>query len=145
MEKQLGNPEKKKKEKEKQPSRPSSAKPGRAPALPDRWATPMSGSFCPRALPPSLSLCLVGPGCQRRFPRLRAPLPSLPRGLALPDTKLFPPRARPLSLRRGPPLSAPPSPRPLWTSARTSPESSTTTLAHAVRPRRRPAPASPVF
>jgi hypothetical protein len=49
----------------------------------------------------------------------RAPLPSLPRGPVLPDAKPLP-RAPllSLSLRRGPSLSAPPSPRPPWTSER---------------------------
>jgi hypothetical protein len=47
---------------------------------------------------PLFPLCLAGPVCQ-----------SLSRCLC----------ARPLSLRRGPPLSAAPSPCPLWTSART--------------------------
>jgi hypothetical protein len=73
MEKQLGNPEKKKKEKEKQPRRPSSAKPGRAPAPPDRWATPVSGSFCPRALAPSLP-----PSLPHLISRSPAPARALP-------------------------------------------------------------------
>jgi hypothetical protein len=89
MEKQLQNPEKKKKA--KQPSRPSSAQPGHAPAPPDRWAPPVSGGFCPA-----------------RF---------LPHGPVLPDDESLP-RAPLLSLCRGPSLSAPPSPRPPWTSER---------------------------
>jgi hypothetical protein len=54
MEKEFENPEKKKRI--KQPSRPKSTQPGRAPAPPDRWTPPVSGrSPLPRALPLSLS------------------------------------------------------------------------------------------
>jgi hypothetical protein len=59
----------------------------------------------------------VGSRCRRQFLRSCAPLPSLPRGPALPDAELLP-RAPVLSLRRGPPLSAPPSPCPPWTNER---------------------------
>jgi hypothetical protein len=72
------------------------------------------GASCPRPRAP-LPLCLVGPLRQR--------------------AKLFPPRARSLLLRRGTPLSAPPSPRPAVdqharTHART-PRSLATSPAHA--------------
>jgi hypothetical protein len=49
----------KSREKEKnemQPSRPNSAQLGRAPAPPDKWDQPISGSSLSRALPLSLSL-----------------------------------------------------------------------------------------
>jgi hypothetical protein len=88
MEKQLRNSGKRKKP--KQPSRPSSAQPGRAPA------PPVSGNFCPAcSLPPSL--CPVEPGYRHRFLRPRAPLPSLPCGPALPGAEPLP-RALTLSL-----------------------------------------------
>jgi hypothetical protein len=123
MEKQLENPGKKKKP--KQPSRPSSAQPGRArpraraPAPPDRWAPPVSGGSLPaRSLSPSI--CPVGPGCRRQFPP-----PSRPSSLSASRARFARHRvvapARPLSLSRctvGPPLPAPPSPRPSWTKAR---------------------------
>jgi hypothetical protein len=54
MEKELKNS--KKKERVKQPSRPKSAQPGRAPALSDRRTPPVSGSSPSRA--PSLSRSL---------------------------------------------------------------------------------------
>jgi hypothetical protein len=65
MEKQLENLGKKKKPKQPKPAHP--AQRGRAPALPDRWAPPVSGGFCP---PCSLSpyLYLVRLGCRCRFP-----------------------------------------------------------------------------
>jgi hypothetical protein len=66
MEKQLENPEKKKKA--KQPSHPSSAQPGRAPAPHDRWDPLDSGNFLSRA--PSLSCPLP------RGARLSAPVSS---------------------------------------------------------------------
>jgi hypothetical protein len=85
MEKQLENPEKKKKA--KQPSRPNSAQPGRAPASPRRLTgghhlsaavsaparSPLSlsaewgqlvGASCFPLLAPLFPLCLAGPFCQ---------------------------------------------------------------------------------
>jgi hypothetical protein len=66
MEKQLENLEKKKKA--KQPSRPSSAQPGRAPAPPKRWDPPVSGNSHSRV--PSLSRSLPSGA------RLSAPVSS---------------------------------------------------------------------
>jgi hypothetical protein len=96
MEKQLGNSGKRKK-----PFWPKPAHEARARALatPER-RTPPVGANLPRAL---LSLFLslaaewgrdVGAGSLRSS----APLPSLPRGPALPDTEPLPPRAHSLSL-----------------------------------------------
>jgi hypothetical protein len=176
MEKQLENPEKKKKA--KQPSRPSSAQRARAPAPPDRWAPPVSGGFCPACFPPP-SLCPVGPTCRRQlFSPPRAPLPSPSRGAALPDAEPLPrapfslsapwafpvnsavpapavdQRARTRVSRRDPrprrsahapaPFEPPPvpplTPLPHFTQSRPRSRS-----AHAARPRRRPAPASPAI
>jgi hypothetical protein len=114
MEKELENSEKKKRI--KQPSRPKSAEPGRAPAPSDRQIPPVSGSSPLRALSPllaaqwgrsvgasfsppprALSLCLVGPDRQA---------PSR-----------CPARPFPLYLRCGPALSVPPPPRSPWTGA----------------------------
>jgi hypothetical protein len=118
MDKELENPEKKKRI--KQPSRPKSAQPGRAPVHPRRLtggprlsaAVPLSRSrslsrslpaganlsvpvFFTRALP--LSLCLAGSDHQ-----------SLSR---------CPVRPFLLSLRHEPALSVPPPPRSPWTGA----------------------------
>jgi hypothetical protein len=113
IEKELENPEKKKKE--MQPSRPNSVQQGRTPAPPDRRTTRVSGSPLSCALSLSLAHCSVGPTCRRRFLHPRAPLLSLPRGPGSPFVESLP-RASPfLSLRRGPSLSVPPSPRPPWT------------------------------
>jgi hypothetical protein len=59
----------------------------------------------------------VGPRFRRRVFCPRAPLLSLLWGPILPVVELSPPRARPLSLRCRPPLLAPPSSCPPWTSA----------------------------
>jgi hypothetical protein len=97
MEKQLGNSGKRKKT--KQPSRPSSAQPGRAPVRLHRLTggrhLSAKVSAPARSLPPSLYL--VGPGCRCRFLRPHAPLPSLPCGPALPGVDPLP-RALALSL-----------------------------------------------
>jgi hypothetical protein len=67
------------------------------------------------ARPPSLTRCPVGPTCRRQFLHPRSPPLSLSRGLGSPVAEPLP-RASPfLSLRRGPALSDPPSPRPPWT------------------------------
>jgi hypothetical protein len=134
MEKQLGNSGKRKK-----PFWPKPAHEARARALatPER-RTPPVGANLPRAL---LSLFLslaaewgrdVGAGSLRSS----APLPSLPRGPALPDTEPLPPRAHSLSLSLSLSLCAvglrcqlrPPRARrgPARTHSRTSPESSAT-------------------
>jgi hypothetical protein len=97
MEKQLGNSGKRKKA--KQPSRPSSAQPGRAPAPPDRWVPPDSGNPLPRA--PSLTLSLPSgarlsapvssPACpsslsalRARFASRRVVTPARPSSLSVP-------------------------------------------------------------
>jgi hypothetical protein len=103
----------------KQPSRPSSAQPGRVPAPPDRWAPPVSGGSLPRTLSLSLSLSAqwgraVGASCLHP----RAPLPLCLAGPSRQCAEPLPPRARSLSLCRGTALSAPPSPRPPWTNTR---------------------------
>jgi hypothetical protein len=85
---------------------------------PDRWDPPVSGNFLSRA--PSLSRSLPS-GARLLSPVSSSarPLPSLPHG---PSSSVTEPLPRApllsLSLRRGPPLSAPPSPRPPWTSKR---------------------------
>jgi hypothetical protein len=110
MEKQLENPGKKEKPKQPKPVH----------------RTPPVGVKAASHSPLPLARCPVGPRCRRRFLRPRAPLPSLPRGpgspVAEPLLRAF---ALSLSLRRGPPLSAPPSSRSPWTSAHA--------LAHVVR------------
>jgi hypothetical protein len=105
--------------KKEKPFWPKPARP-RASALaaPDRQVPPVNGSLSRAPFSPSRSLPSGARLSVRFFPP-RAPLPSLPRGPALPITEPLPPRTRSLSLCRGPPLSAPPSPRPPWTSART--------------------------
>jgi hypothetical protein len=63
--------------KQKQPSRPSSAQPGRAPAPLDRWVPPVNGGSLPRALSLSLSLP-SGVGLSAPVSFARAPLsPSI--------------------------------------------------------------------
>jgi hypothetical protein len=99
-----------------QPAQLGPARSGaRAPVPPDRWTPPVSGSSLSRApslsrslpsgadlsalvssLARSFSLCLAGPFCQ-----------------ALSRCPVRPPF---LSLRRGPALLGPTSPRPPWTS-----------------------------
>jgi hypothetical protein len=94
MEKELENQEKKKRI--KQPSRPNSAQPGRAPAPPDRRTPSVSGSS-PLSRAPSLSC-------------------SLPSGADL-SGPVFCTRALPLSLSRGPgPPVAEPLPRAPFSS-----------------------------
>jgi hypothetical protein len=132
MEKQIEIPGKKKKP--KQPSRPSSAQPGHAPTLPDRWVPPISSGSLPRMLSLPLSTQwdqVVGASCLRPRAPLHLCLTASPHQCAEP----LPPRARSLSLRRGTALSALPSPRPVVdqnarTRART-PRSSATWPAHA--------------
>jgi hypothetical protein len=136
MEKQLENLGKKKKAKQ-----PSSAQPGRAPARPRRLT---SGIHLSAATPsPALS------SLSRSLPsgaKLSVPVSSL----ALPSSlsalwahfasrrAIAPARSLSPSLRRGPPLSVPPSPRPLWTSARALAHVAGI-LSHDTRPRA-PAP-----
>jgi hypothetical protein len=97
------------------PARPHA----RAHAAPDRRALPVLAcqrQFVPRSLHPR-ARCPVGPICRRQLLHSRVPLLSLSRGPVLPGAESLP-RAPllSLSLRRGPSLSAPPSPRPPWTS-----------------------------
>jgi hypothetical protein len=116
MEMQLENLEKKKKA--KQPNRPSSAQPGCVPARPCRL-TGGRHLFAMVSAPhvsPSLSLP-SGANLSAPVASPCSPLPSLPCGPILPDAEPLP-RAPLLSLHRGPSLSAPPSPRPPWTSER---------------------------
>jgi hypothetical protein len=115
MEKELENPEKKKRI--KQPSRPKSTQPGRAP--PNRRTPPVSGRS-PLLLSLSLSLSRSVPAGAD----LSAPVTSPARSLSLCLVGLdrqSPSRcpAHPflLSLRRGPALSVPPPPRSPWTGA----------------------------
>jgi hypothetical protein len=104
IEKEIEKGIRKSREKEKgkaaQPAQVSAARPrARAPAPPDRWTPPVSGSFPLRA--PSLAHCPVGPTCRRRFP---SPALSLS-----------------LSLSRGPgPLVTEPLPRTPLSSLSTS-------------------------
>jgi hypothetical protein len=119
MEKELGNSEKKKRI--KQPSRPKSAQPGRAPACPRRLTggPRQSATVIPRARPPSLARCPVGSISRRQFP---SPARSLSLSLCLAGLDRQSPShcpARPflLPLRRGPALSVLPPSRSLWTGA----------------------------
>jgi hypothetical protein len=102
------------------------------PAPPDRWVPPVSGGSLPCAL--SLPLYAqwgraVGASCLRP----RAPLPLCLAGPPCQCAKPLPPCAHSLSLRRGTALSAPPSPRPPWTSTR-----ALTRACRDPRPRRLP-------
>jgi hypothetical protein len=136
MEKELENPEKKEKRKAaKQPSRPSLAQPGRAPARPCclTGGPRLSAAALPPARPLSLLLAAqwgqpVGAGFFTR-----APLLSLPRGPGLPVAEPLP-RAPLFSLCAvGLPCQIrPPRARCGPTSAhlRTSPDFSATTPAH---------------
>jgi hypothetical protein len=132
MEKELGNPEKKKRI--KQPSRPKSAQPGRAPAPPDRRTPPVSGrSPLPRALSLSLSARWAQP-VGAGFLHPRAPSLSVSwawiasrRAVALRAPFFFlcamglPYQFGPLRARHGPACA----------HLRTSPDFSATTPAHA--------------
>jgi hypothetical protein len=88
-------------EKEKEKAA-QSAQPGRAPARPHRLTggSRLSAAVLPRARPPSLSRCPVGPTCRRQFLHPRAPFLSLSRRPGLPVVEPLP--RTPLS-----PLSAP--------------------------------------
>jgi hypothetical protein len=121
MEKQLENPEKKKKAKQPSSAQLGPARPrARVPARPRRLTGGrhlLAAVSAPTRPPPSL--CPVGPTCRRQlFSPPRAPLPSLSRRPVLLGAEPLPACPFFLSLRRGPPLSAPPSPRPPWTSER---------------------------
>jgi hypothetical protein len=87
------------------------------------------------ARPISPSLCPVGPGCRRRFPRSRALLLSLLCRPAMPVVKPLPQRARPLSLYAVGlrcKLRLPRARRGLARAhSRTSPGTSATSSAHA--------------
>jgi hypothetical protein len=121
------------KEKGKQPSRPKSAQPGHVPA-PPTGGPHLSAAVLPRACPPSLARCQVGPTCQRQFP---SPVRSLSlsvswaqiasRWAIAPRAPFFslyavglPCQFRPLRARRGPARA----------HSRTSPDFSATTPAH---------------
>jgi hypothetical protein len=101
MEKQLEIPGKMKKP--NQPSRPSLAQPGHAPASPDRWVPPVSDGSLPRALSLSLSLP-SGAGLSSPVAFARAPLsPSASRAHLVSASNRYPPpppppRARSLFL-----------------------------------------------
>jgi hypothetical protein len=131
MEKELENPEKK--EKRKQPSRPT--KPSQ-PAGPRRLTggPRLSAAVLPRARPPPLARCPVGPISQRPFFSLAR---SLSLCLAGPDRQspsLCPVCPFLLSLRHGPALSVPTlcaRRGPARAHSRTSPDFSATTPAHA--------------
>jgi hypothetical protein len=116
MEKQLGNSGKRKKpiwHKLAHQAQPRA----RTPAAPDR-RTPPVGACLPRTLLSLAAQWGQAVGASSLHPR--APLPSLPRGPGSPVVEPLPRAlALSLSLRRGPSLSALPSPRSLWTSART--------------------------
>jgi hypothetical protein len=77
MEKELENLEKKKRKKQPKPAQ--MAQPGRAPARPRRLTggSRLSAAILPRARPPSLARCPVGPACRRQFSSPRSPSLSL--------------------------------------------------------------------
>jgi hypothetical protein len=86
------------------------------PAPPDRWAPPVSGA-APRAFPLPLSAPWANLSVPVVFPS------ACPSSLSASwarsaRRRAVAPHAPSLSLRRGPSLSAPPSPRPPWTSER---------------------------
>jgi hypothetical protein len=87
MEKELENPEKKKRR--KQPSRPT--KPSQA-ARPRRLTggPRLSAAVLPRARPPSLARCPVGPICRHQFSSPCAPSLSLSRGPGSPVAEPLP-------------------------------------------------------
>jgi hypothetical protein len=126
MEKQLENPGKMKKPKQPKPAHPTQR--GRTPALPRRLTggRHLSAAVSSPALSLSPSLCLVGPGCRRRFPS-----PAHPSSLSALRARFARHRAVapacPLSLSRcavGPPVSSTfPAPRrgPARAHSRTSP------------------------
>jgi hypothetical protein len=109
MEKELENLEKKKRR--KQPSRPT--KPSQA-TRPRR----LSAAVFPRARPPSLARCPVGPICRRKFPSPARSLSlSLSCGPGSPVAEPLPRTPFLLYMRCGPALSVLPPPRSPWTSA----------------------------
>jgi hypothetical protein len=138
MEKELENSEKKKRI--KQPSRPKSAEPGRAPAPSDRQIPPVSGSSPLRALSPLLaaqwgrsvgaSFCAgprggggggVGPARAVSWARIARHRAGAPRAPFLSIYVVgLPCQFRPLRARRGPARA----------HSRTSPDFSATTPAH---------------
>jgi hypothetical protein len=128
MEKELENPEKKKRRKQPKPAQ--LAQPGRAPAPPDRRTLHVSGNF-----PLSRALCPLGPTCRCQF---SSPSRSLSLCLAGPDRQS--PSCCPacpfssLSLHRGPSLSVPPLPHSPWTGA-CALAHITEFLGHDARPR----------
>jgi hypothetical protein len=114
IEKELVNPEKKKKG--KQPSRLT--KPSQA-ARP-RWLTGgprLSAAILPRTHPPSLARCPVGPICRRQFASPARSLPLSVLWARIASCRAIAPSAPFFSLRRGPAVSVPPPPRLLWTGA----------------------------
>jgi hypothetical protein len=130
IEKELENLEKKKRR--KQPSRPTKTSQAARPG-PLTGGPRLSASVLPRARPPSLALCSMGPTCRRQFP---SPVRSLSVSWArFASAELLPPcvllfslcavslscQFRLLRARRGPARA----------HSRTSPGFSTTTPAHA--------------
>jgi hypothetical protein len=111
MEKELENPEKKKRR--KQPSRPT--KPSQAARLHRLTGGPrLSAAILPRARAPSLARCPVGPTVGASF--LHPFAPSLSRaGPYRQSPSRCPARPFLLSLRRGSALSVPPSQLSPWT------------------------------
>jgi hypothetical protein len=114
-----------------QPAQSSPARPhARAPASPNRWAPPTSGSFLARALssPPLFS----GAGLSTLVALARAPSFSLClAGPTRQHTELFPPRVCFPSLRRGASLSVLPSPRTVVDQRARMPRTPATSTAHA--------------
>jgi hypothetical protein len=130
MEKELENPEKKKRI--KQPSRPKSAQPGHAPAPSDRRTPPISGSSpsrapsLPRSVPSGADLSVPVPPPTHSLSVSRARIAS--RRAVAPRAPFFslcvvglPCQFRPLHARRGSARA----------HSRTSPDFSATTPAHA--------------
>jgi hypothetical protein len=79
IEKELENSGKKKRRKQPKPAQ--LAQPGHAPACSRRLTggPRLSAAVLPRARPPSLARCLVGPACQRQFSSRCAPSLSVSR------------------------------------------------------------------
>jgi hypothetical protein len=119
MEKQLGNSGKRKKPFWPKPAHQAQTCAPAPACLPPLTGGPcLSAPYCPALF--SLSRSLPS-GAELSAPVPFAPVPLFPHCLAGPvrqSPSRYPPCPFSLSLRRGPALSAPPSPRPPWTSAR---------------------------
>jgi hypothetical protein len=144
MEKQLGNSGKRKRPIQPKPAH--QARP-RASAAPDRRTPPVGASLPRTLLSLSLSLAAQWGQAVTLVPFARMPLfPLCLAGSVRQSSSRCPMHSPSLSLRRGPPLSAPPSLRLPWTSAHAlahvagilGPDARPRTLAPFLSPARTP-------